>query len=57
MEIYKQRKIYTNIHEDNCVICLEHLVNNYKQLIILQCGHGYHLECYNKVNKCSMCNI
>ena len=50
-------KIYTNIHEDNCVICLEHLVNNYKNLIILTCGHSYHFECYNKVNKCSMCNI
>ena len=48
-------KIYTNIHKDNCVICLEHLVNNYKNLIILTCGHSYHLECYNKVNKCSMC--
>jgi len=48
-------KIYTNIHEDNCVICLENLVNNYKNLIILTCGHSYHLECFNKANKCSMC--
>ena len=51
----KLAKIYTNIHEDNCVICLEHLVNNYKNLIILTCGHSYHLECYKKANKCSMC--
>ena len=51
------KKIYTNINEDNCIICLDKLMNTEKSILIIPCGHSYHMECYNKINKCSLCGI
>jgi hypothetical protein len=41
-------KIFTNIMEDNCIICTYSLKNTSMSIEIKLCGHAFHKECLIK---------
>ncbi len=54
-KLKKLTTLYNNIHEDNCVCCLEPLMNTNKTVIILLCGHIFHNICAQKCKLCPIC--
>lgn len=52
------RKPLLKIHNDNnCCICCEDFIGSFGNIIIINCGHSFHLACLkeNKNNNCPIC--
>ena len=43
-ELYNNHKCFLNTWND-CPVCMDELKNSVKQLFLLKCGHGIHVEC------------
>ena len=48
-----QKKVLLNQLQNECVICYESLSG--RPLILLDCQHVGHFECYQKIDKCPLC--
>ena len=49
-----------NILNANCAICLEDLFNSFKGVMVMECGHSIHQECFmsyiNSDYRCPVCH-
>lgn len=57
-ELYNNHKCFANTWND-CPVCMEELKKSIKQLFLLPCGHGMHVECLKTLlsndYRCPLC--
>jgi TPR repeat protein len=55
LETRTLKKIYNNLELDVCAVCLEHLKDTKKSILIRLCGHAFHYECIKFEDPCYVC--
>lgn len=48
-------KPITITEDDSCCICYNSFINNNEKILILECGHFFHVKCVLKCDNCPIC--